>query len=423
MSTRVNDIGWEKVLEQDEYRSKLATNGFFRISPNTIKAISDREPRLMAKHDSTAARPHLFKELGLNIIPLSRYEYLVGEFDLFAEFPEDDLGPVRFMPFPDGIESLTPDGITSEAAALNASALSGILADFLGADHLHATVAGRMSSGDINVELACGNFQVSKAQMEIDAGFEASNLLCLVEAKNHLSDDFNIRQLYFPYRRFRTEVSKPVTSVYQVYSNGIFHLYQYDFTDPLRPESITLVKAARYTLSSSRITLDVLNKLLNSVAIEPEPATPFPQADSFARVINLCEQLQLSPLSVDEITENYDFTPRQTNYYTSAAKYLGLVTDTKRIWSLTDAGIRVMEAQRNERNIELIKALARHQVFHQALATALKYNEVPDKPAIINIMNASNLGLGQATTQRRAGTVLSWVQWVWDLATTQELEI
>jgi len=38
-------------------------------------------------------------------------------------------------------------------------------------------------------------------------------------------------------------------------------------------------------------------------------------------------------------------------------------------------------------------------------------------------MNASNLGLKDSTVTRRAGTVMSWAQWVWDVATTQELEI
>lgn len=418
----VNDNGWLRVFERAEFLNQVHSQGYFRITASELKEISGREPRLMAKHDSTAARPWIFEHLGLNIIPLSRSEYLVGKFSLFKKFPDaESLGPVRYMPFPEDIESLDPNAISSESAALNASALSGILEDFLGTDELHATVAGRMSTGHIDIKLACGDFAVSKAQMEIDAGLESSDVLCLLEAKNHLSDDFNIRQLYFPYRRFSQALTKPVAPVYQVYSNGIFHLYQFEFTDDLRPESIRLCKSARYTLTPSIITLDILAQLLQSVQVMPEPATPFPQADSFARVINLCEQLQNSPLSNDEITLNYDFTSRQTNYYTSAAKYLGLAEDSNRTWALTEAGAHVMEAERNERNIELIKALLRHRVFHEVITNTVKNGEVPDKKSIIEIMNASNLGLGASTVSRRAGTVISWAQWVLDL--TRELEI
>src|SRR5699024_4996878 len=155
---------------------------------------------------------------------------------------------------------------------------------------------------------------------------------------------------------------------------------------------------------------------------EPE-AIPFPQADSFARVINLCEQLQDSELSVEAITENYDFTSRQTNYYTGAAKYLGLVNDTNRMWSLTDFGAKVMASERNDRNVALIKALLRHEVFHLVLDRALERGEVPDRATIVSIMEASNLELSASTVTRRAGTASSWLQWAWSRQTTAEQKI
>lgn len=419
-----NGYGWLRVLDRAVFKKQLDDAGYFRISSTELKAISGREPRLMAKHDSSAARPWIFKELGLNIIPLSRFEYLVGKFDLFAKFPADDaLGPVRFIPFPDGIESLSPANLTSEAAALNASSLSGILDDFLGVDPLHATVAGRMSSGEISLRLACGEFEISKAQMEIDAGLESSELLCLVEAKNHLSDDFNIRQLYFPYRRFANAISKQVVPVYLVYSNGVYFLYEFEFLDDLRPESIHFRRGARYTFTASELSLDVIAQLLKSVQVLREPDCPFPQANSLARVINLCELLQEGPLGAAEITEEYEFTPRQTRYYAGAAQYLELVTEDSRSWSLTQFGTVVMNAARNDRNIEIIKALLRHQVFHSVLSKTLESNKVPDQDSIMKIMIASNLGLGAKTLKRRAGTVMSWAQWVWELATTPELQI
>ena len=65
--------------------------------------------------------------------------------------------------------------------------------------------------------------------MEIDGGFESAERLILVEAKNHISPDFNIRQLYFPYRRFSQALAKEVVPLYVVYSNGVFHLYRYSF--------------------------------------------------------------------------------------------------------------------------------------------------------------------------------------------------
>src|SRR5699024_11404678 len=51
----------------------------------------------------------------------------------------------------------------------------------------------------------------------------------------------------------------------------------------------------------------------------------FPQANSFERVINICELLNAQELSREQVTEEYAFDIRQTNYYTDAARYLGLL--------------------------------------------------------------------------------------------------
>jgi len=67
-----------------------------------------------------------------------------------------------------------------------------------------------------------------------------------------------------------------------------------------------------------------LNESLRTQIVR-EPEIPFPQADSFRRIINLCELLNKSYLTKNEITANYYFDPRQSNYYTDAGRYLGLI--------------------------------------------------------------------------------------------------
>ena len=115
-----------------------------------------------------------------------------------------------------------------------------------------------------------------------------------------------------------------------LYSNGIFHLYEYQFSDPMEYSSLTLVKQKNYSVEEDMtITSEEINQLLDSVPIIDEPEISFPQADSFERVINLCELLNEHPMTKDNITINYAFDERQTNYYTDAARYLGLVDKQK----------------------------------------------------------------------------------------------
>lgn len=410
----VNDDGWQRIFDAG-YAQEIAENGYFTITARELERISGRQPRLMAKHDFSAARPAPFRQHGANILPLSRSEYLVGRFDVFQKFPQDIPGPVRTVPVPMGIESLDFDNLSSEALALSAASLAGIFEDFLRCGSLRATVAGRMSSGTFPLSMAGWSGEVDRAQIEIDGGFESTEHVVLVEAKNRLIEDFNVRQVYFPYRRFQAQLRKPVVPLYMVYSNGIFHLYRYDFTDPADPQSITLVDAARYALGPTRLDLHSLADAVRTTALAAAPSVPFPQADSFARVIDLVEKLE-RPLCKDDITELYGFTPRQTDYYANAAAYVGLAQRSGSYWTRTEWGDAVMGiAKRDDRNLALVETLARDGVFKRVLAEALATGAVPARPRIVGIMQDEGLALGASTLGRRAATVESWTRWVLDL--------
>ncbi|KXZ39206.1 hypothetical protein SAMN05661008_01956 [Alkalithermobacter thermoalcaliphilus JW-YL-7 = DSM 7308] len=96
---------------------------------------------------------------------------------------------------------------------------------------------------------------------------------------------------------------------------------QYEFQDPEYYNSLILVKQKKYSIEDTEINLNDILEVYNRTSVVEEPEIPFPQADSFKRIINLCELLNERELTRDEITENYDFDPRQTNYYTDAGRY------------------------------------------------------------------------------------------------------
>ena len=414
MKLGVNDCGWLRILAAG-YDAELERRGYFYIGARELERLSGRQPRLMAKHDFSTSRPWIFQRLRLGIVPVSRSEYLVGRFNLYERFPETQRGEVRTLELPAGLDTLSLEGVSSEAVALNGASASGMLEDFLGCAPLQATVAGRMSTRGIEVRLPDLGVDVAvdRAQMEIDGGFESLEHLVLVEAKNHLSEDFNIRQLYFPYRRFQQRLAKDVVPVYLVYSNGIFHLYRYEFRDPADFRSIALVDSARYALSSSHLDAQAALDIVRAVAPEPEPAVPFPQANSFERVVNLLELIALQPLSKAEITQRYDFDPRQADYYANAARYLGLAEPVEDTWEPTERGRRVIEQpQRDARNGALIRALAARRVFREVLELSLTRGAVASTAEICAAMDG--LGLSLATSRRRASTVARWTQWVLD---------
>lgn len=72
---------------------------------------------------------------------------------------------------------------------------------------------------------------------------------------------------------------------------------EYAFEDIDNYNSLHLVKQQRYSIEDTTITMMDIQSVLKNAVSEPEPEPdniPFPQADSFERVINLCELIKSS---------------------------------------------------------------------------------------------------------------------------------
>lgn len=415
----LNDTAWENLFERYHILDEIQQNGQFIISANQIKEF--REPRLMTKFDHRVNLPAIFSSNNLSILPITRGQYIISSFSAYKEFGEP-VAEVEKVSIPTYLQSLIPQNLVSEAIALNCANACGILSDFLEDDELVPTVNGRMSSGNFqfNIQTTFGSKTVSvnNSQIEIDAAYEGVNYLSIFEAKRDLSDDFLIRQLYYPFRTWSEKVTKTVKSIFLVFSNGIFNLYQYQFEDPRNYNSLVLVKQRNYAISTEIHLIDIEN-LLRSLPIVPEPTVSFPQADLLSRLINLVELLHEQPMTKQDITTRYAFDERQTNYYTDAGRYLGLI-EKERIdactilFSLSAVGQRIMSLTYRERQLAITAQILKHSVFNETLKLHLQSGEMPDKATIVQIMKQSNLYRVEAdsTYFRRASTVIGWINWI-----------
>lgn len=208
------DKAWERILCDYPIESTVAEKGIFFITAAQIKEY--KEPRLMAKWDSSQQLPHALKSRKLNILPISRGEYATGDFLLYKELPalEERVEHMFHVELP-RYETIDADSINSEAAAINALLLAGILDDFLNSSQNAATFNGRMGTGVFDFKIDTyrnvkRTIHVSNAQCEIDGGFENDDSVVLLEAKNIVHEDFNVRQLYYPYRLWHSRINKPI---------------------------------------------------------------------------------------------------------------------------------------------------------------------------------------------------------------------
>lgn len=329
------------------------------------------------------------------------------------------------------LETINPQDLYSESAALLCAYNAGILGRLL-QEEVTLTVMGRMSTGrfdyqinDLRTSQPFG-ISVQNSQCEIDSGFEGPNIFAIVEAKNETVNDFLVRQLYYPYRLWAGQTRKEVIPVFLSYSNDVFSFYIFRFGDRANYNSIELVGQRRFQIGTSDIELQDIVLALARVRVVPEPAgVPFPQADSFTRVVDLLTQLHAAGgMSQEDITTNHAFDRRQTQYYTNAGAYLGLIQRRHSRedgvgYVLTPKAIAIMAKQPAARNLALVEAILEHDVFNETVRHYLTQAGPPSIDQVIDIMRDARLGLdqgGNTTIPRRAQTVLSWVDWMMRLS-------
>lgn len=424
-----NDVAWESLFETHRILDRIADRGVFEISSASINKL--REARLMTKFDHQINLPTIFRQNDLAIQPNSRGTYLIGHFQSYQDIPEppDTDEDIESFQFPTEIETIDPTQLSSESAALLCAYNAGIIADLF-EEPTTLTVLGRMSTGEFSYRIndtrqgTPYEVKVVNAQCEIDSGFEGRHTFAVVEAKNETVTDFLIRQLYYPYRLWTGKTRKEVLPVFMTFSNDVFSFYVFRFTDETLYNSIELVRRRRYQIGAREIELEDIIRTLEASTLTPEPErVPFPQADSFNRIVDLLTQIYgAGVLSQEDITTNHAFDLRQTQYYTNAARYLGLVEHHSDrnlgvTYTLTRDGERIMELKNpQQRNLALVDAILKHRVFNDTLRLYIfKQAGRPTIEQVVEIMRAAELGLdrqGTTTIRRRAQTVLAWMDWI-----------
>jgi len=415
-----NDEAWENLFEKYDILNSIEKSGHYIITADQI--IEFREPRLMTKFDHTSNLPGLFTANKLSILPISRGSYVISRFNAYHKFEPENLS-IKRASLPSHIYSLNYEKISSETIALNCAITSGIIADFTEDEELVPTVSGRMGSGKFEFDIKCDDkpfrhINVVNSQVEIDAAYEGVNYLTIFEAKRDISDDFLVRQLYYPYRMWESRIPKKIKPVFLIYSNGIYRLYEYMFENPQEYSSIVLVKQQNYSLEETKITISDIQKILQRVKLISEPNIPFPQADVFERIINLCELLSEQDLSRNDVTEKYDFDERQTSYYTDAARYLGLLdkksgSDTVS-YSLSQTGRSILKKDYKSRQLAFCSLVLSHKIFNDVLNEYLSRGIMPEKCEIVDKMKQADLYRVKSdeTFCRRANTIKHWIEWI-----------
>lgn len=421
-----NDEAWDKIFDRLPLLPEIETSGFVYVSAEDIKIASDkREPRLLAKQDTKNSRPDVFKHNKLSILPIENGKYIIFRDEhvktyfplekILTEIPTEQYIPTRDY---SRYESLDMRNLSSESQAIDFANLVSLLKTFTNEKELNLTIRGRQRSEKFSIKIPGTDHlaEIDGVQIEVDAGFESPDKIYIFEAKLGRIEDFNIRQLYYPFKDWSSRSCKEIIPIFFVYTNGLFYILQFKFEEEYG--KLQCVRSKCFTVNEpARLEVN-LKQLLDEIHTEPEPDVPYPQANDLDKVIDIVTNFHSASLSnKPAIAEFFDFDERQGDYYANAGYYLGLlkrIPDTTEFELTREGGYIARSMNRSRRNLLLLMQMMKRPSFNEIIRLFESKNRdlTSLNVDILAPIIQKHISLNDTTARRRASTVMSWLKWM-----------
>ena len=139
----------------------------------------------------------------------------------------------------------------SEMQHLDYAYANSLIRTFMEDESLVLTIRGRKYTPEFDFKV--GKFLISQksVQTEVDAGYEGKTQIALIEAKNTISTNTIIRQLYYPYRQWQQQVTKKVNMLFFEKREEEYLIWQFTFKNSNDYNSIELVRSANFEITST----------------------------------------------------------------------------------------------------------------------------------------------------------------------------
>lgn len=412
-----NDAAWGKIFDRLKVIEGLRKTDFFEISAKQINEIGNREARLMAKFDTKESLPQLFKDAELNINAVSNGNYIIFKDpsnQSFITLPDySSIVPTKITPSLDfDLQTLLFNQKMSESNAIDYAHHSKILTTYSGEKELKLTTRGRFFSDSFKFNLGTvGNIDVKGVQIEVDAGYEGQEQFLIIEAKSSTRSNFNIRQLYYPFRHFQNKTKKKIRTILLSFSNGIYYFTEIGLTNDYY--NYKIISNLAYEVEIKEVFAKLsLKDLLSQKTFTPIEVTA-PQADDLNKVVDLVTLLCLTAADKYQIADYFEFDERQGDYYANAGRYIGLIEKQEGFFKANETGQKLISIKNREnRNAFLVELILKTKLFNDLINLYFNQgNKIEDEQIVERLAQD---GLSGTTPERRKSTVKSWINWILD---------
>jgi len=250
------DKSWEQIFKDYKITNHDFSRSPFCLSAEQIKKscqkfkkTTEKEVRILCKQDGRKNRPNIFISNNLFILPVKNGFYNIIRGEGYIDIPEIK-SKVKTYNSKLSFNLDTSSVGNSEMQHLDFAYASSLIRTFMSDPTLVLTIRGRKYTPSFDFFVGKQNIKTLSVQTEVDAGYEGKKQVVLIEAKNKSTKNTIIRQLYYPFRQWRTATKKKVVTLFfeKDDKTGIYSIWQFIFKNAKDYNSIKLLKSARYII-------------------------------------------------------------------------------------------------------------------------------------------------------------------------------
>lgn len=249
-----NSESWEAIFNTYNIHGHNFEDRPFEITSRQIKdatshfiETSQKEVRLLCKQDCREDRPNIFIENDLFLLPKRNGVYYIIKGEGYIDIPDITTEAIDYHSNLDFRLDTSFIG-NSEMQHLDFAYASSLIRTFMNDPSLVLTIRGRKYTPEFNFNVGTFLIETSSVQTEVDAGYEGREQLVLVEAKNSISSNTIIRQLYYPLKQWSQHTTKDVKCLFFEKRNNMYYIWEFQFDDINNYNSIRLHRSARYSI-------------------------------------------------------------------------------------------------------------------------------------------------------------------------------
>lgn len=252
-----NSQSWEKIYKDLNIKNHDFSKSPFFITASQIKECvrdfsktSQKEVRILCKQDSKEERPQIFIDNELFILPIKNGEYIICKGEGYIDIPPINAKSINYKSKLN-FELKSANVGDSEMQHLDFAYASSLIRTFLNDESLVLSIRGRKYTPEFHFNTNLyQDIKVISVQTEVDSGFEGRDKIVLVEAKNSLTKNVIIRQLYYPMRQWQIHTQKEVVTLFFEKRGSEFLIWEFGFKDIENYNSIFLKQSAKFEISS-----------------------------------------------------------------------------------------------------------------------------------------------------------------------------